>query len=369
MLGLYRLEMKGEPQPMKRTHTTLSIVLIAGALMLFPAVIQSQDQTAPAQKKAVQQAPAEEQQEYTEEEYDAYDKAVKEPDLDKRADLLFGFIDKYPKSKLMVYIDRAYQELVFNYEKEQKWDKLEPLAERWLKIHPDDFQSIVYVAEAAQKLGQDQKFLEYGEKVYATKPTPGMAYYISQAYKKVGNQDKYLEWTQKLFSYPEYDSAFGLRMVFVEKYQKENKLDKAAEYARLALKSLDAAKRPDSTPEAKWKEETRAVRRACLFTVGLDYVGRKNCPQAIKYLQETLKIEQVGAAYFYIGQCQWHSDSIPEAMNSFAKCATLKGEFATQAKDSLEKLYKALHNNTLVGIEKVYTKAEKELAQEKPAAP
>ncbi len=350
---------------MKHKHLIFFLFLSACCLVLFPPETRSQGQAKPKPKPA-QQAQPQEEEPYTPEEYDAYEAAVKEPDLDKRATMLFAFIEKYPKSKLMAYIDQAYMTLAYDYSKNQKWDKLEPLAEQWLKLHPDDLQSMVYIADAAQKLGHDQKFLQYGEKIYALKPTPGMAYYISQSYKKLGNEAKYLEWTEKLFAYPEFAGDFGLRMVFVEKYTKEKNLVKAAQYAQLALKSLDVAKKPETTSDTKWKTDTNAVRRACYFTIGLNEYEKDKCNDAIRYFREALKVERFAAGYYYIGHCQWKSDKVEEAIDSFAKAVLLKGEVSPQAKEYLEKLYKALHNNTTIGIEKVYKRAQQELDEGKP---
>ncbi len=344
------------------------LFLVAGSLVLFPGIATSQNQAKPKQKPA-QQVEQQEQEPYTEEEYDAYEKAVKEPDLDKRETMLFAFIEKYPKSKLMPYIDQAYQTLSYDHNKAQKWDKLLPLTEHWMKLHPDDLQSLVYAAEAAQKLGDDQKFILYGEKVYATKPTANMAYYISQSYKKMGNEPKYLEWTEKLFAYPEFAGDFGLRMVFVDRYGKEKNLEKAAQYSQLALKSLEVAKKPESMPDAKWKEDTTAVRRICNFYIGLSYYEKEKCADAIRYFREALKAEKFAAGWYYIAHCQWKSDRVEEAIDSFAKAVVLKGDVSSQAKEYLEKLYKALHNNTTIGIEKVYTRAEKELAEGKLPTP
>jgi len=354
---------------MKRKYMTIFLSLVAGALVLFPGAAKSQDQAKPKPQKPPAQQVQQEQEPYTEEEYDAYEKATKEPDLDKRATMLFAFMEKYPQSKLMSYIDQAYQALAYDYSKNQKWDKLEPLAEQWLKTHPDDLQTIVYIADAAQHLGHDQKFIQYGEKIYAQKPTAGYAYFISRSYKKLENEPKYLEWTEKLFAYPEFAGDFGLRLVFVEKYQKEKKLDKGAEYAQLALKSLEVAKKPDSTPDAKWKEDTTAVRRICHWTIGLNYYEKEKWADAVKSLRDALKVERFAPAYYYIGLCQWKEGKIEEAILSFAKAERLKGEFAAQAKEHLEKLYKSLHNNTLIGIDKVYQKADKELAEEKTKTP
>lgn len=355
---------------MKRKYMTFFLFLVAGSLVLFPGTTKGQNQAKPKSQKPTPQVQQQEQEEYTEEEYDAYDKAVKEPDLEKRATMLFAFKEKYPKSKLMSYIDTAYQTLAYDYSNSQKYDKLEPLAEQWLKTHPDDLQTIVYIADAAQHLGHDQKFIQYGEKIYAQKPTANMAFYISQSYKKLENEAKYLEWTEKLFAYPEYAGEFGLRMVFFEKYCKEEKhLDLAAKYAQEVLKSLDLAKKPDSTPDAKWKEDTAPVRRDCLFTIGMNYFKKEKWADAIKSLRDVLKVERFAPAYYYIGLCQWREGKIEEAMVSFAKAERLKGEFAARAKEHLEKLYKSLHNNTLIGIDKVYQKADKELAEEKTKTP
>jgi tetratricopeptide (TPR) repeat protein len=348
---------------MKHTYLMLFLFLVAGCLML-PAPAKSQTQAKPKPAPQVQQQ--EPQEEYTEEEYDAYEKAVKEPDLDKRAQMLFAFKEKYPKSKLMPYIDQAYQTLAYDYSNGQKWDKLLPLAEQWLKTHPNDLQTIVYIAESAQKLGKDQTFIEYGEKIYAQKPTANMAYYISQSYKKLGNEAKYLEWTEKLFAYPEFAGDFGLRLVFVDKYTKEKNFEKAAYYAQEALKSLEVAKKPESMPDAKWRDDTSAVRRICYFTIGLNYYEKEKCPDAIKYFQLSLRVEKQAAPYYYIGHCQWKTDKVEEAIDSFAKAVLLKGDVSPQAKEYLEKLYKALHNQTTIGIEKVYKRAQQELDEGKP---
>src|SRR5512143_2821141 len=121
---------------------------------------------------------------------------------------------------------------MYEYQKGQKYAKLEPLAEQWLKYYPDDLQTIAYIAESAQMLGQDQKFIDYALKIYAQKPTAKLAGYITQSYDKLGNKDKNLEWTQKLFAYPEYDDNYSIRMIFVKKYADEKNFAKAAEYAQ-----------------------------------------------------------------------------------------------------------------------------------------
>ncbi len=341
------------------------LALMASGLLFigFPVLAQ---QPKPKTQKPPAQVVPQEQEEYTEEEFDAYEKATQEPDLDKRGTMLLAFMEKYPKSKLKSYMITGYQTLMYEHQKNQRYAKLLPLAETWLKYYPDDLQTVAYIAESAQMLGQDKKFIEYALKIYAQKPSSQLAGYITQSYEKLGDKEKHLEWTQKLFSYPEYDGNYGLRMLFVKKYADEKNFSKAAEYAQLALKSLEIAKKLDGKSDAEWQKERQTVRRHCYFLIGMNQYDKERYAEAIRSLETALRAERFDTAFYYIGLCQWKTDKIEEAINSFAKAVVLKGEVASDARGHLEKLYKALHNNTTIGIEKVYRRAEAELAGEKP---
>ena len=163
----------------------LLCALLTGALAL-PAVAWAQGQARPKPK-----APAkveEPQEEYTEEEYDAYEKAKGETDIDKRQTALIAFLEKYPQSKLKPYIVSEYQILFFEYQKKKDFEKLAAAAERWLKFAPNDLTAIAFIADAAEKLGQDRKFIEYAQKIYAQKPTGDMALMLAQSCRKLGRR-------------------------------------------------------------------------------------------------------------------------------------------------------------------------------------
>ncbi|MBM3791074.1 MAG: hypothetical protein FJW35_12105 [Acidobacteria bacterium] len=350
---------------MKRGDLT-RLFLLAGLLCLALSPAWAQDPQKPRQNPppTVQ----EEQPEYTEEEYDAYDKAVNEPDLAKRADLLIAFMDKYPKSKLQSYIVSAYENLSYEFQSKQQWENLISLCERWTKIAPDDLRTIAYIAEAASKAGNSQKYLEYALQIFAVKPSAESALDITQTYKKIGDEAKHLEWKHKLFGYPEYAGDFMLRFDFVQKYAAEKNLSKAAEYAQLTLKSLDVAKKPEALAEADWKKHTRTVRRNCHWFIAMNHYEDKQYKQVIRALEEALKAEIFDGAFYYIGMSQWKLDQIEEAQVSFAAAELLKGEFESQAKEHMESLYRALHNNTLIGVDKVYRKAQARLDVVKTAS-
>jgi tetratricopeptide (TPR) repeat protein len=349
---------------MKRILTAIFVISVAGLVFLLPTAGFAQSKAKQATATEAQGALGEEEAGYTEEEYEAYEKATKEPDLDKRLELLDGYVAKYPQSKLMSYITTAYENLMGEYANGEKWDKLLPLAEKWLKTHPDNELTMKYAAAAAQKLGNSQKFLDYALKLYDKTPDASLAYEISQAYDNLKDQAKYLEWTEKLFSYPEFNGEFQLRMLFVDKYLKSKQSAKAADYANKALASLAEAKRPDNVSAADWNKRLRSVRRACYFTKGVNDYEKQNYQAAIKEFHEALTAEKFADAYFYTGYCYWKLDQIDEAIDSFAKANVLGGDLAAQAKIQLETLYKGLHNNTTIGIDKVYNRAKQELGKE-----
>ncbi len=355
---------------MKGNNSLLILALSAVSLLAFSLPSPGQ-QPQPKQKPAAQPAQQEQEPEYTEEEYDAMMAATQEKDLDKRATMLIAFMDKYPKSKLLNYVVTGYQTLMYDYSKDKKYGKLLPLAEQWLKYYPNDLQTIAYIAESAHGLGQEQKYIEYALKIYAAKPNCELAASIANSYTKVGEKDKALDWTQKLLSCPEFDGDAGIRMGFVKKYLDEQKIDQAAQYAGLALKSLQVAKKPANQSDAEWDKNRDEITAFCNKIVGLDFYNKKKYPEAIKTLDRSVKIKKDSDAYYYIGLCQWKIDEannqdVDDAMLSFAICVKLGGEHAPEAKANLEKLYKAIHNNTLIGIEKIYTKADRVIVGKPP---
>ncbi len=332
-------------------------VFFTGALV--GRALAEEQQKAPAAAQ-VQES---ENTEYSEEEYNAYEAASKEPDFSKRATMLLDFIQKYPKSTLMTYIDYAYNNLLRECSDAKKYDLLEPLAEKWLKVRPNKVETIAYIAKAAENLGHDQKCAECLEEIYGMQPSGTLAYDIFKTYERIKNQAKMTEWAEKIFKMPEFDADYALRYSFVLRYMEGKNLPKAAEYAQLTIKSADLVK----DPNAETKESLRKVRRACNHIMGLSLLEKDKFAEAIPYFQKALKAERYGEGYYWIGHCQERQgqDRVEDAILSYAKAELQNDDYSAKSKDRLEQLYKALHNNTTIGIEKVYRKAKEELQLEK----
>lgn len=345
---------KGDKSYMERYLKGFLLALLASAAALFPVA-------AGRWLMAEQEKPATEEQEtkYSEEEYNEYVKARSEPNPEKRGAMLLAFMQKYPKSELLSYVEKDYPILLSECSKDQKYAQLEPLAKEWLKLHPKDVQTIAFVAEAAQKLGHDQLYVDCLLDIYNLQPSPTLAYDIFQVYKKMNNEAKFLEWTEKLFKYPEFDSDFSLRYALVQHYVEAQNYPKAAEYAQATLKSADLIKQPD----AMTQEALREVRRACYHVIAMNHYNRNRYAEAIRSFQQALKAKSYGEGHYYIAMCLWKQDQIEEAILEFVKSEILGGATKEKAKENVEQLYKPLHNKTLVGIEKVYRKAKEELGK------
>jgi len=340
--------MKHFPKMFVLALLALAITLFYGSAM-GPAYAESPEQDAAADEE-IEETP------YTEEEYNAYMAASQEPDALKRGEMLFAFIDEYPESTLMTYIDAAYKNLLFECSDGGKFEELETLAEQWNKLHPDDLQMVAYIVTAAEQLGHDEKLLENLLKLYEAQPTPETAMYFAQTYKKMGNTPKYLEWAEKVLEYSEYASNFALRYNLVQHYVSEENYSKAAECAQSTLEATELVKQPS----ADTFKSLRAVQNACHHLIGINQYETEKYAEAIKSFEKALRAEVYGEGYYYIGMCQRNQDLIDDAMVSLAKAELHGGEVAPKAKEYLEKLYKALHNNTLIGIEKVYRKAKEQ---------
>jgi tetratricopeptide (TPR) repeat protein len=288
------------------------------------------------------------------EQYNAWDKADKEPDIQKSGAMLIQFLNMYPKSELLKYAESSYNSLLFNCSNERKFEDLETLAEQWLKLHPCDLQTIAYIATAAKKLGHTEKWIQNLIEIYKIQPTGNLAKEIAQAYKKADNKSKYLEWMQTSLEYPENETDIKTRFELMQMYVEEKNFPKAIEYAEATLKAADLIKDPSA--------ETRAaipkVRHACYDVIGRIRMEQERHAEAIFSLEKALKVEKYSEGYYRIALCLQKQDRVEDAMLWYARAEKQGGDYAVKAKEQLEQIYRAIHNNTLIGIEKIYRKAK-----------
>lgn len=287
-----------------------------------------------------------------------YYAARNEPDVEKKSALLLEFLKKYPDSELAGYIDKDYMGILKELWQQKRYDLLESLSESWLDSSPDNVEALTFLADAAVNLLQFEKCGESLEAIYKIKPSPDLAREIYSCYQKSENMDKRVEWAGKLFDMDEFDDSYMLRYKCMTHFYEEDNIAKAAEYAQLTLKSAALAEKRDPNKNG----QLHKVRRACYHIIASDLFDNDNFEDAARYYKEAVQAEPYAQGYYKIGLSLDNQKKIEEAMVYYAMADLVDRESAPNAKSRLETLYRALHNQTLIGIDKVYKKAEESLA-------
>jgi tetratricopeptide (TPR) repeat protein len=339
---------------MKIHSKMLLLAMIALAALLFSGVAISYSGTEVQQSTAASQAEEQESSPEYIEQYEAWEKAKDEADVQKSATMLIQFLEKYPKSELLKHAENSYLTLLIKCSDGKKFQDLETLAEQWLKLHPGDVQTLAYIVRASKELGHNDKWIQSLIEIYQKQPTGSLANEIAQAYNTTKNKAKYIEWTETALKAPEFETDFKTRLSMVQFYVEEKNHSKAIEYARAALKSTDLVKEPS----AETKEQLYKVRKACHDTIGKILMEQDKYDEAIKSFQQALRMEKNSESCYFIAYCLRMQKNIDDAMLWYARAEQHGGEFAPKAKENLEQLYKAIHNNTLIGIEKIYRRAK-----------
>lgn len=307
---------------------------------------------------------------------------VKEADLQKRADLLVAFQKDHPISKMLDYVALQYLECVKPHLQKKDWAKAIQMEEAFLALMPtektiqaaaipvgvDEFlkkqlipaQKAVYQAlmGAYYQSNNIPKAAEMAEKAYAAAPDKQGAATLADIYLRMQNYDKYLIYGEKILADFPMDQAYGtaLQMAQVH-FQKQN----AAKGLEILSKVVEAF--PDRTPPGM-KEETWNTQRAFYWNQkAAESYKQKDYTKAIGDFEKAIKFSPKGddTPYYYIGMSKWNSKDPEGAIPYFAKAVVLGKANAAKAKQYLEELYKARHNDSLDGLDQVLAKAKSEL--------
>lgn len=327
-----------------------------------------------AQAPAQQPAPGQDTKQeydtpYTEEEYNAYQAAANEPDLVKRRQLLLKFMDANPKSALLTYVTPMYQQLMQQSMKtcleQQKYQELAAVSEEYLMKYPNDLTATAFAAEGYRGTKNYAKFIEFGQKVFAAKPDASTAYYITQAYESMKDSAKFMEWAQKTMDLAPGNTQYHLEFApkIADHLFDQKQFDKAAAVDSKLIPVIEKATKPAETSDAEWKKYTVSLRTASYFRIAEALYQKDKFQEAVAAFQKvTLLDKKNEVAYFRIGNCHWRLNDPDNAIEAFAKAYVLNGTTSKSSYESLEKLYKSIHNNQTTGINKVIDQAKKEIA-------
>lgn len=295
-------------------------------------------------------------------EYGAYEAAKALQDPNERAQAFIDFIDKFPKSSLIAYVETDYRTMLQTLFSEGSADQTLALSEKWLAIRPDDPAGLYFTAYIYFQKGQQDKAISYAEKLYGsadpdTKKT--LSYILAFSAVQLGDVDRILKYGEEACQHFPAKECYPIYVELMKYYSSKQDYAKASLYADKALEGLAAAKPQDATT----REYVQKNITLAYAIKGNNDFQRERWNSSItnyqKVLSSTSNKALVGECYYKIGLSYWRLNKIePEAMQAFARGHKRgTGDHAKQCYKHLEDLYKAGHNGSTAGLDEFIDRA------------
>jgi len=100
----------------------------------------------------------------------------------------------------------------------------------------------------------------------------------------------------------------------------------------------------------------------CYYIIGKVAYDRQSYAQAVTNLEQHIKFNaRNDMAYYMLGESYWQTRNASLAMKNYAKASLLGGNAAGPARQKLEMMWKASHQGSLAGLDKVIAAAKAEL--------
>jgi tetratricopeptide (TPR) repeat protein len=299
-------------------------------------------------------------QEPTEEEFNAWTAIQNEKGVSKKAELIFSFLKEKPKSAYKPNVMAEYQKVIIDLKNAKQWNEIIALGDKFLDVAPgDDFTEKALVVAYAETNNM-RGFATYGEKAYAQKPSAALALAIAQAYQKLGNDAKYVQWREKVLA--QDPENVDILVDMTQRYSASQNLPQAVKYARMCLKALPTAKKPEEINAQAWQNKVSAGYAVAYGVIGANAYQNNNFAEAITNFANSVKYyKNNDSAYYHMGLSYWRQNKLDPAMLNFAKSYILRGSTSAAAKKYLDQLWKSGHRNSLAGQERVIDRARQDL--------
>jgi tetratricopeptide (TPR) repeat protein len=323
-----------------RTFSHISQALFslffAASLMLTPGLVQAQD--------------------YSEEEYKAFQDIQAEKDAAKKTDMIVKFLKEKPKNPLRPNIVAEFQKTMVELQQGKQWSQVISLGDKFLDVAPEDSLTIKALTAAYSATKNNRGFATFGEKAYAASPNPQLAYYLALAYLELGNDAKFVQYGERSLAANPDNIEILSGMI------KKSTGAQQIKYARMCMKVLPTAKKREEMDEDTWKTTVNNAYAMCYAVLGAAAYENKNYSEAINNFTGVVKyFKRNESAYYHLGLCYWQTNKLDAAMLNFAKAYLLKGSTAASAKKYLEQLWASSHQGKLTGIERVIERAQQDL--------
>jgi tetratricopeptide (TPR) repeat protein len=299
---------------------------------------------------------------YTEEQYKAFQEIQAEQAAIKKAALALKFL-QVPANAKCGLLKNVVSEWAIGMQGLQKagnWSEIMRLGEQYAPIVPDDSYTIGLLAEGYAQSKNYRQFAAFGEKVFAKSPSGALAYQLAKAYQELGNDAKFIQWGEKTVSLN--PGNYEILIELTKSYGVAKRWPEANKYASMCIKALETAKKPESASENDWKNYVNGSNAQCYAIIGNSAYESKNYTSAISNLEKSvMAFKRNDIAYYFLGMSYWQMGKADLAMLNFAKSFVLKGSTSQASKTYLDQLYKTGHANSLAGQERIIQRAKMDL--------
>ena len=277
---------------------------------------------------------------YSIKEYQVYNAAVSIKDTAKRENAILGYLKTKPNAELYKYALK----------------RVLSAGENLLKVEPNNMSAVGASLDAAYRLQQHKKVIVYGEKVYATKPSAGIALALSEAFLATNQDAKLLIYGPKACAQHKPKDTYAVLAKLTNIHVQQKKWAEAAKYGKQTLEGFKTAKKGAGTPQAAWDKYVKRQRAIAHAAMGRNAAERRNWGGAISNYNQALRADSWvglrGEAAYYTGLGRWKQGQIDAAMKAFGRGSRQRGApHAKECRRQLETLYKSTHNDSLAGIE------------------
>lgn len=268
------------------------------------------------------------------EEFDLYTKAEQETDQAKRRTILLEFVQTYQKSEVDPNVAYLYAQSYEGYRRGGQWQSMANAAERYLRHRPDDVSSIQAATEAYQKLGNPQKLVAFGAKLYEQSASANTAYFVAKAYLSFNDHANFQTWGKRTLRHDRNNVQVAVDLA--NSYWTVGNLPEAATYAKRGLESISRAKADPNT--AAQMDQIRAF---CYRAVGEAAHSTNNRTAALQNFEKSLEYDPKNDfAHYRLGYIHWAGGKVGPAMLSFAKSFVLNGPSSKDARTQLNQLHR-----------------------------
>ena len=295
-------------------------------------------------------------------EYAALEKALKVPDLRGKANALKQFVRDHPDSQYKEYAQKSVitlvEQLMVQLSQKKDMAALGPVAEEFLRMRPGNEKGVRGALQAYYATKNYAKAVQYGEALYAKKPSPGIAAALADCYDKLKDRGKFVNYARMIVEGKSDKEAFPYNIKLFDYYAKRKSISRAAGYAQKMLAAYSGSELPPGFSVEQWNQ----VKAQLYSTTGLNYFNRKRYPQAIVAYRNSLRFKpRDAAAYYHLGMSNWQQKDNRVALKNLAIASSLAGGYARRAQRALEALYKGANNGSLEGLGRVKEAAVAEL--------